>query len=86
MIEEMREITEGAVKERKRARRDKSRRSHLNETMNQADLAELFDEAEEGVKAEAFEVEDVADLLQLTLFDEEAGEVSSVKAFEVEEW
>ena len=86
MIEEMREITEGAVKERKRARRDKSRRSHLNETMNQADLAELFDEAEEGVKAEAFEVEDVADLLQLTLFDEEAGEVSSVKAFEAEEW
>lgn len=86
MIEQMREITENAAKERRRARRDKSRRMHLNETMKQSDLDELFSDAEESAVAKAFEVEELNSLVSLNVSEEEEAEARSVKAFEVEEW
>jgi putative transposase len=58
MIGQMREITETAAKEKKRARRDKERRSHLNEGRKPVELTLPPDRpAEECQKVKAFEFE-----------------------------
>lgn len=51
MIGQMREITETAAKEKKRARRDKERRSHLGEPRKQIDLTPPLDGSAEECQA-----------------------------------
>ncbi len=88
MIEEMREITESAVKERKRARRDKSRRAHLDRETNEVKLAapSASDEVDDGSDVSLFEVEDWLDIVEIAVPDDEVGEDSQIKPFDVEEW
>lgn len=58
MIEQMREITETAVKHRKRARRDKSRRTHLNEATSKNLLEVPKDEPSISSEVKPFEIEE----------------------------
>lgn len=90
MIEEMREITDGAIKERKRARREKNRRAHLGTTAGAGKFAELSasDEEDDGTEVTPFEVEEWLDrnILEIAVPDDEVEEDSQIKPFEVEEW
>ena len=58
MIEQMREITETAVKERKRARRDKSRRAHLSEVTSKNRLEVPKDKSGISNAVKPFEIEE----------------------------
>jgi len=84
MIEQMREITETAAKERKRARRDKTRRSHLSKIANDVDLAVPNDEVGQGKKLKIFDVEDWVDTVDTPVPNDGVGR--KIKPFDVEEW
>ncbi len=58
MIDQMRELTENAAKERKRARRDRSRRSHLDSKTKETHLAVPDDELDINREIKPFEVEE----------------------------
>lgn len=62
MIDEMRELSEKAVKDTKRARRDKSRRAHLACTAQDIDLPVPTDEPKERVSIKPFCVEEWTDI------------------------
>ena len=57
MIDQMRELTENAAKERKRARRDRSRRSHLD-SKTEPHLAVPADDVDISREIKPFEVEE----------------------------
>jgi len=88
MIEEMREITEGAVKERKRVRRDMNRRAHLDRAKDDNRLAAPIasEEVDDGRAVKPFEVEDWLDHEEIRIPDDEDVEGGHVKPFDVEEW
>lgn len=88
MIEEMREITEGAVKERKRVRRDMNRRAHLDRATDDDRLAASIagEEVDDGKAVKPFEVEGWLDQDEIQIPDDEVGEGGHIKAFDVEEW
>ena len=58
MIDQMRELTENAAKERKRARRDRSRRSHLTGKTKETYLEVPDDEVDISREVKPFEVEE----------------------------
>lgn len=55
MITQMREITDTAAKERKRARRDKTRRSHLDKVAHRSECSVPDDPVLDGVSARPFD-------------------------------
>jgi putative transposase len=86
MIEEMREITESAVRERKRARRDKNRRAHFGKQPNGITLAVPGDEIDDDSEVKPFEVEDWRHIADIAVPDDEVVADSQIRPFEVEEW
>jgi putative transposase len=86
MIEEMREITESAVRERKRARRDKNRRAHFGKQPNVITLAVPGDEIDDDSEVKPFEVEDWRHIADIAVPDDDVVADSQIRPFEVEEW
>lgn len=86
MIDQMREITETAAKERKRARRDKNRRSHLGET-KQGQIAVPTTEVLDHMHIKPFPSDEWNDCVDETApADDDLEFAESVKIFPVEEW
>lgn len=86
MIEQMREITENAARERKRARRDRSRRNHLDKMGDEIELTVPDDEIEENSTVRPFDVEEWVEIAHLALPDDGMQDECGIKPFEVEEW
>jgi putative transposase len=86
MIDQMRELTEAAAKERKRARRDRSRRSHLGSKTQETCLAVPNDEFEESIKVSPFDVSEWTEVFDIPVPNDELGLSREIKPFEVEEW
>lgn len=86
MIEEMREITERAVKERKRARRDKNRRAHLVQKAEDSTPVVSDEEIDEDSYVKPFEVEEWLKSVDIAVPDDEAATENLIEAFDVEEW
>lgn len=83
MIEEMREIADGADKDKKRARRDRHRRAHLSLATREVQLC-VDEQEDEDVKP--FAVEEWRGAFDISIPDEEVGGEQEIKPFEVEEW
>lgn len=86
LIEQMREITDNAAKERKRARRDRNRRGHIGKSDKELELTVPCDEVEEISTVKPFEVEEWDDLPELAVPDDEDLENCKITPYEVEEW
>ncbi|PZM77181.1 MAG: transposase [Candidatus Melainabacteria bacterium] len=86
MIEEMREITESAVKERKRARRDKNRRAHLAQPAEESTPIVSAEEVDEDSYVKPFEVEEWLKSVEFAIPEDETGTEKLIEPFDVEEW
>jgi putative transposase len=89
MIEQMREVIEVAANESKRARRDKSRRKHLESARAEPSLVVPEDKVLEGRKVNQFETEEWTDIdadVPVPVSIAEAGADKIIKPFDVEEW
>ena len=86
MIEQMREITDIAAKARKRARRDKNRRSHLG--TEKTNKLQVPDDVliGQGNRVKPFDVEDWKESVETNLVPSADEEVRKIKPFDVEEW
>jgi len=84
MIDQMRELTEKAANDSKRARRDKSRRSHLASKSQEIDLVVPNDHTGDRERVKAFEVDEWAADSHLSEGEIVARE--KIVPFEVEEW
>lgn len=88
MMEQMREIKTAAAKETKRARRERSRRSHLINSATENKLLVPADQVADGKKVAPFDSEEwtVTDV-GIPLPAEQTGKNNTtIKPFEVEEW
>lgn len=87
MIEQMREITDTAAGARKRARRDKNRRSHLG-TKKANKLQVPDDVIGEGERVKPFVIEDWKESVESIPPDANAdtNQVRKIKPFDVEQW
>jgi len=89
MIDQMRELSEKAANDSKRARRDKSRRSHLASKSQEIELVVPKDHTGERNRVKAFEVEEWSDLTHSDkshLSEGKSMVKEKVVPFEVEEW
>jgi len=86
MIDQMRELTEKAAKERKRARRDKNRRAHLDGTGIQGiGLAVPDDSPVENAQVIPFEVE-LTEVHDIPVPDSDEESAMAITPFDIEEW
>jgi putative transposase len=87
MIEQMREITEVAAKDSRRARRDRSRRSHLVRTAAGASLVVPDDKAVGDKSVNPFEIEEwIHSDGDVPVPIDRVGDIKTIKPFDVEEW